>query len=64
MRLIMMLFAISFFCSVDAAQPITDTVILEGREWAQPDIFSDLSWNEVNVVCPNIVCDEGELYGY
>lgn len=42
---------------------ITDTVTANGREWAQVDLFTNLSWNEINAVCPAGVC-AGMLKGY
>jgi hypothetical protein len=38
------------------AMPITETVVFEGKEWAQVDLFLNLSWNEVSAVCPAGVC--------
>ena len=47
------------------AQPITDTVTVDGKEWAQADLFFNLSWDEINAVCPAGVCgDSGQLNGY
>jgi hypothetical protein len=40
-----------------------DTVAVDGREWAQVDQFTDLSWSDINAVCPEGVCD-GMLNGY
>jgi len=42
---------------------ITDTVTVNGREWAQVDLFAGLSWNDVNAVCPAGACS-GHLKGY
>ncbi len=39
------------------------TVTVDGREWAQVDQFSNLSWNDINAVCPAGVCS-GILNGY
>lgn len=41
-----------------------DTVFVNGREWYQPDLFTNLTWIEINAVCPTPagVCD-GELNG-
>lgn len=36
--------------------PITDTVMINGREWAQVDLFGGLSWNDMNAVCPDGTC--------
>lgn len=45
--------------------PITGTVIANGKEWAQVDLFLDLSWSEVNAVCPGGACVfGGVLNGY
>ena len=52
---------------VEAPQDITDTVIADGKEWAQVDLFANnISWNDVDSVCPqaaNGVCT-GSLRGY
>jgi hypothetical protein len=40
-----------------------DTVTVAGKEWAQVDQFSNLSWNDINAVCPAGVCS-GILNGY
>ncbi|MCB1696595.1 MAG: VPLPA-CTERM sorting domain-containing protein [Halioglobus sp.] len=34
------------------------------REWAQPDLFTDLSWNDINSVCPAGECMATELNGW
>jgi len=47
--------------------PITgaDIVTVDGTEWAQADLFTNLSWNEINAVCPGGVCISGaELNGH
>ena len=33
-----------------------DTVTVQGRVWAQPDLFLNLSWDAINAVCPEGVC--------
>lgn len=43
------------------AIPITNTVIVEGNEWAQWADFTMLSWNDINTVCPGGVCGDGTL---
>ena len=48
-------------CSM--GDPITDTVMIDGREWAQVDLFKKLSWNDMNAVCPAGVCS-GSLDGH
>lgn len=37
----------------------TDTVTVNGRVWVQPDLFLNLTWNEINAVCPLGICIEG-----
>jgi hypothetical protein len=51
--------------SVSSQVPITgdDIVIVDGRDWAQVDLFTYLTWNGINAVCPGGVCT-GELNGY
>jgi hypothetical protein len=44
-------------------QPITDTVTVDGREWAQVDLFTNLTWDHINAVCPEGVC-AGILNGF
>lgn len=46
------------------AVPITDTVIVGDKEWAQVNLFAELSWNDINAVCPAGVCGTGTLNGY
>ncbi len=38
------------------AAPITDTVIVGSQEWAQVDLFTNVSWNTINTQCPGGVC--------
>lgn len=42
---------------------ITNTVTVDGKVWGQPDLFTDLSWNDIDAVCPAGVC-AGTLNGY
>jgi hypothetical protein len=35
---------------------ITDTVTVDGKVWAQVDLFTNLSWNDINAVCPEGAC--------
>lgn len=46
------------------AIPITDTVVVEDKEWAQVDLFTNLSWNDIDVVCPAGSCVGGTLNGF
>ena len=48
-----LLFAISQ--SVSAA-PITDVVVVGSQQWAQVNLFTNNSWNEINTQCPSGVC--------
>lgn len=43
--------------------PEPDTVTVDDKEWAQVDLFTNLSWNDINAVCPAGVCS-GILNGY
>ena len=43
--------------------PLTDTVTINGTEWAQVDLFLQLSWNDMNAVCSGGPCS-GLLNGY
>ena len=44
--------------------PITDVVTVDGVKWAQVDLFTDLSWNDISTVCPGGVCGVGTLNGF
>ncbi|MEZ5503874.1 MAG: hypothetical protein R3E50_14880, partial [Halioglobus sp.] len=46
------------------AGPITDIVTVDGKDWAQADLFTNLSWSDINSVCPAGVCSSGSLNGY
>jgi hypothetical protein len=43
--------------------PITgnNAITVEGRVWAQPDLFAYLSWNDINAVCPDGACAIGGM---
>lgn len=47
-----------------SAYPITDTVNVAGKEWAQVDLFAGLSWNAINNVCGGSGCVNGTLNGF
>lgn len=48
-----------------SAVPITDTVIVGSQEWAQVDLFTNVSWNTFNTQCPGGVClAESSTNGY
>jgi hypothetical protein len=38
-----------------------NTVTVQGRVWAQPDLFLNLSWDTINAVCPGGVCGNGAI---
>lgn len=61
-RRVFSIVAIAWTGSVSAA-PITDTVTVEGLEWAQPDLFVGLLWSDINAVCPGGVCGSQTLNG-
>jgi hypothetical protein len=41
---------------------ILGIVVVDGKEWLQPDLFTNLSWNDINAVCPEGAC-AGTLNG-
>ena len=43
------------------ASPITDTVTVNGLEWAQVDLFLDVPWAEINAACPLGSCSNGAV---
>lgn len=43
------------------AMPITDTVIVDGTQWAQPNLFVNNSWNDINAQCPGGVCNAASV---
>ena len=47
-----------------AAGQITDTVTVNGKDWAQVDLFRGLSWSDINSVCLGGVCGNGTLRGF
>lgn len=48
---------------ISAGVPVTETVIVNGKEWAQLNVFNYPSWNDINAVCPGGACT-GVLQGY
>jgi hypothetical protein len=44
-------------------KPYQDIITVNGNEWLQPALFNNLSWNDINAVCPEGVC-AGMLSGY
>ena len=47
-----------------AAAPIADIATVDGKNWAQVDLFVGLSWSDINNVCPAGVCGNGTLFGF
>jgi len=63
------LMAMAFACiaKTGLAAPITgaDIVVVSGLQWAQVDLFGNLSWSEINAACPSGPCTvDSELNGY
>jgi hypothetical protein len=56
--------SLSFIATPVSATLITDTVFIGDREWAQVDLFTNLSWNDMDRVCPRGVCGSGTLNGF
>ena len=48
---------------VSGGAPIADTVLANGLEWAQVDLFLGVTKSEIEVVCPAGICS-GALNGY
>jgi len=42
----------------------SDIITIDGKDWAQPVLFSNLSWNDVNAVCLGGICGPTLLNGY
>jgi hypothetical protein len=43
-------------------KPYKDVIAVDGKQWLQVDLFTNLSWNDINAVCPAGVCS-GVLNG-
>ncbi len=63
-RTVVLFFSFLLYSKALIAAPILDTVTIEGREWAQPDLFAGVTWNNINTVCPGGVCGSGLLNGW
>ncbi len=61
--LVILSLAFSLGISAQAAMPITsaDIVTASGKEWAQLDLFTNLSWSQIDAVCPGGVCVSGGI---
>lgn len=46
------------------ATPITSTVVVGDKEWAQVNLFTNLAWDNLNAVCPSGVCGTSTLNGW
>jgi len=38
-----------------------DIVTADGKDWAQPDLFISVSWNQMNAACPGGACIDGAI---
>lgn len=43
---------------------ITDTITVEGKEWAQIDLFKTLTWDQINSICPEGICRDSGLLNF
>jgi hypothetical protein len=55
---------VAAWAGIATAGPITDTVTVDGKDWAQVDLFVGLAWSDINNVCPGGVCGNGTLMGF
>lgn len=62
----LLLLAFTGWCGTASASQIqaADIVSVDGVEWAQPDLFLDLTWDDTNAVCPGGVCANQTLNGH
>ncbi|CAA0105771.1 Uncharacterised protein [Halioglobus japonicus] len=60
---LIIIFAIAGWTNSATATPITDTIWVNGSEWAQADLFTGLTWNQMNDACPGGECN-GQLNGH
>jgi hypothetical protein len=44
------------------AAPITNTVTVGEKTWAQVTLFANLSWNDIDAACPEM--DSGKMFGW
>ncbi|MEH6519419.1 MAG: hypothetical protein V7742_22305 [Halioglobus sp.] len=45
-------------------KPYKDVIMADGKEWLQATLFKDLTWEEINSICPAGKCkDNGNLNG-
>lgn len=59
------LYASPTFVPDTTGQPIVDTILAGGLEWAQPSHFTGLSWEGIHSICPAGSCGPGAvLRGY
>ncbi|MCB1845084.1 MAG: hypothetical protein KDI09_19115 [Halioglobus sp.] len=63
-RLIALFIGALLHSKVLFATPIVDTVTIDGREWAQPDLFTGVTWDRINAVCSGGVCGSGLVNGW
>lgn len=64
----LLLLATLMLCGIGIAEsqatPITQTVTVGTKEWAQVNLFTGLSWDDINLVCPAGVCGASTLNGF
>jgi hypothetical protein len=39
-------------CPLDSNPGCPDTVLVDNQEWQQPNLFKNLTWNDINAACP------------
>jgi len=65
-RLLALLVLTGWASYVSAADPISldDIVQIDGKDWAQPDLFTDVPVASMNTACPGGVCVGGDMSPY
>lgn len=46
-------------CGIGVPIANVDIVTVNGKEWAQPDLFQGVTWSQINAVCPEGPCING-----
>ena len=64
LRMLLVVIFILAWSGSASAGPITDTVTVDGRNWAQVDLFTNLSWVDIKAACPGGVCGSATLNGF
>ena len=42
-------------------KPDTDVVTVDGKQWLQPSFFENVSWGDINAICPGGPCTVGGI---